>query len=197
MDADNADSRSDVPDTTRLRYGRIASMLSLVVLALFSLISVTLTVRQHPQLSQIDEVSHIDAVLAAPGVVRTGQQLSPETLDIVSCRLVEDLAYPWPACGSSPTVPPADYPIGAGGFTTSDVHPPVYYWLTALGVTIGGWVTDLEPVVIMRLTGAVWLALGACLTWLLARSLGRGAWRRSAQRGCWQQACPRSRCRRS
>ena len=144
------------------------------MLVLFSLLSVAQTVGQHPQLSQIDEASHIDAVLAAPGVVRTGQHLSSETLDIVSCRLVEDVPYQWPPCGSAQPVPAADYPIGAGGFTTADVQPPVYYWLTAAAAAAAGWVTNLDPVVVMRLTGAVWMALGACLTWLLARRLGAG-----------------------
>jgi hypothetical protein len=65
--------------------------------------------------------------------------------------------------------------VGGGGYNTADIHPPIYYDITKLAITLGGFL-PLDPVTLMRLTGAFWLALGACLTWLLARRLGAGRW---------------------
>ena len=61
-----------------------------------------------------------------------------------------------------------------GGYNTADIHPPTYYVLVRLALAVGEAVSDGEPVTIMRMTGGIFLAIGACLTFLLSRRLGAG-----------------------
>ena len=157
------------------RRGRLGSIAGLLVLIVFSFVTVGVTVATHAALSPIDEAAHIDSVFRAPSIVRTGELMLPQTLDEISCRGVADINFTPPPCGVFQAVPPAGYAIGGGGYNTADIHPPIYYDITKLAITAGGWL-PLDPVTLMRLTGAFWLALGACLTWLLARRLGAGRW---------------------
>ena len=155
--------------------GKWVSIASLLVLIAFSMVSVVLTIAHNPKLSQIDEAAHIDSVFRAPGVARTGELMLPETLAEISCRGgLAGMDFVPPACGVYQATPAPGYPVGGGGYNTADIHPPTYYYLTKLAITVGGWVTPFGPVTLMRLTGALWLALASCLTWLLARRLGAG-----------------------
>src|SRR6476646_8903040 len=165
----------DERDRRAARRGRLGSIAGLLVLIIFSFVTVGVTVATHVQLSPIDEAAHIDSVFRAPSIVRTGELMLPQTLDEISCRGVADINFSPPPCGVFQAVPPAGYAIGGGGYNTADIHPPIYYDNTKLAITAGGWL-PLDPVTLMRLTGAFWLALGACLTWLLARRLGAGRW---------------------
>jgi len=159
------------------RLGRLGSIAGLLVLIVFSFVTVGVTVATHAQLSPIDEAAHIDSVFRAPSIVRTGEQMLPQTLDEISCRGVASVVVvDAPLCGVFQAAPPPGYAVGGGGYNTADIHPPIYYDLTKLAMTVGGWVSPSGPVTVMRLTGAFWLALGACLTWLLARRLGAGRW---------------------
>jgi len=174
---DTERSSSEPSDRARraARRGRLGSLTGLLVLIVFSFVTVGATVATHAALSPIDEAAHVDSVFRAPSIVRTGELMLPQTLDEISCRGVADINFTPPPCGVFQAVPPAGYAIGGGGYNTADIHPPIYYDITKLAITAGGWL-PLDPVTLMRLTGAFWLALGACLTWLLARRLGAGRW---------------------
>lgn len=164
------------PDTgAGLNWARLGGVLALVVLALFCIVSVTIRVAHHPRLSPLDEAAHIDSVLQAPQIARSGALMLPETLHEISCRGI-DLDWQPPPCGSEPAVPGPDYAVGAGGYNTADIHPPTYYFITKAAITVGGWFTDDDPVTLMRLTGGLWLALGTCLTWVLGRRMGASGW---------------------
>ena len=165
----------DDPERRAAGRGRLASIAGLLVLIVFSFVTVGVTVATHVQLSPIDEAAHIDSVFRAPSIVRTGELMLPQTLDEISCRGVADIVFSPPPCGVYQAAPPAGYVVGGGGYNTADIHPPIYYDITKLAITLGGFL-PLDPVTLMRLTGAFWLALGACLTWLLARRLGAGRW---------------------
>jgi hypothetical protein len=165
----------DERDRRAARRGRLGSIAGLLVLIIFSFVTVGVTVATHVQLSPIDEAAHIDSVFRAPSIVRTGERMLPQTLDEISCRGVAQIVFTPPPCGVFQAAPPAGYAIGGGGYNTADIHPPIYYDITKLAITLGGFL-PLDPVTLMRLTGAFWLALGACLTWLLARRLGAGRW---------------------
>lgn len=157
--------------------GLAGSILSLLVLIAFSLVTVSVTAVSDRKLSQIDESAHIDSVFRAPDIVRTGEKMLPETLGEISCRGgLEGMDFVPPPCGTYQAEPAEGYPVGGGGYNTADIHPPLYYDITKLAITVAGWFTDADPVTLMRLTGGFWLALGACLTWLLARRLGANRW---------------------
>src|SRR6478752_10099535 len=158
----------DERDRRAARRGRWGSIAGLLVLIVFSVVTVGVTVATHVQLSPIDEAAHIDSVFRAPSVVRTGELMLPRTLDETYCRGVADIVVDPPPCGVYQATPPPGYAVGAGGYNTADIHPPIYYDITKLAITLGGWI-PLDPVTLMRLTGAFSLALAACLTWLLAR----------------------------
>src|SRR6476469_2000490 len=174
---DTERSSSEPSDQARraARRGRLGSLTGLLVLIVFSFVTVGATVATHAALSPIDEAAHVDSVFRAPSIVRTGELMLPQTLDEISCRGVADINFTPPPCGVFQAVPPAGYAIGGGGYNTADIHPPIYYDITKLAITLGGFL-PLDPVTLMRLTGVFWLALGACLTWLLARRLGAGRW---------------------
>jgi hypothetical protein len=165
----------DERDRRPARRGRLGSIAGLLVLIVFSFVTVGVTVARHAALSPIDEAAHIDSVFRAPSIVRTGELMLPQTLDEISCRGVAQIVFTPPPCGVFQAAPPAGYAIGGGGYNTADIHPPIYYDITKLAITLGGFL-PLDPVTLMRLTGVFWLALGACLTWLLARRLGAGRW---------------------
>src|SRR6478672_2765058 len=81
------------------RRDRLGSILGLLVLIVFSFVSVGVTVATHVQLSPIDEAAHIDSVFRAPSIVRTGELMLPQTLDEISCRGVADIVVNSPLCG--------------------------------------------------------------------------------------------------
>lgn len=156
---------------------RWGSVLGLVILVAFCVVAVLLSSTHLRKLSIADEAAHIDSVFLVPDVARTGQKMLPETLDELSCRGgVQGADFVPPPCGSYQPEPYEGYPIGGGGYNTADIHPPTYYFITRVAITVAGWFVDADPVNLMRATGAIWLALGACLTWLLARRLGAGRW---------------------
>src|SRR5664279_2359473 len=59
-------------------WARLGGVLALVVLAVFCIVSVTIRVAHHPKLSQLDEAAHIDSVLQAPQIARSGALMIPE-----------------------------------------------------------------------------------------------------------------------
>src|SRR4051794_31002828 len=87
----STDEGRDVPQSSdqahrAARLGRLGSIAGLLVLIVFSFVTVGVTVATHAQLSPIDEAAHIDSVFRAPSIVRTGELMLPETLDEISCR---------------------------------------------------------------------------------------------------------------
>ncbi len=148
----------------------------MAVLAVASLVLAwTKAIGDRP-LSALDEAAHIDTVWQLPHVVQTGELMLPETLTEIACRGVLQIPdIVMPACGApQPSPPYPGFVIGAGGYNTADIHPPTYYVLVRLALAVGEAVSDGEPVTIMRMTGGIFLAIGACLTFLLSRRLGAG-----------------------
>lgn len=157
---------------------RLMFAIPVIILAAFVVIATAVPAIQVRQLSILDEAAHIDSVFRVPSIDRSGEKFLPETLDQVSCR---GGVQQWPdwhpaGCGLPQESPPADYQIGSGGYNTADIHPPTYYFLTAAISTVGGWFVTADQVTLMRLTGSLYLAIGVCLTWLLARRLGANRW---------------------
>ena len=149
-----------------------------LLLAGFAVVGTALPAVRVRELSILDEAAHIDSVFKVPSVDRSGEKFLPQTLDEVSCRggIAQWPDWQPPPCGVPQGVPPADYRIGSGGYDTADIHPPVYYFATAALAAVGLWFVDADAVTLMRLTGSLYLAVGICLTWLLARRLGANRW---------------------
>lgn len=142
---------------------------------LFALISVTLTYRfmaRHLPLSVVDEFQYIDAVNKAQrwDVVLTGDKTDQYARVLAACRGV---GYGQPSTlvhqgVCAPYVPDSDTFIY--GYTSADIHSPVYFFLT-------GWMSwplqhffHMELITAARLTGAMWLWLGmVALAWMLRR----------------------------
>lgn len=126
----------------------------------------------HTELSRIDEYVYLDAVDKAMDgrVVRQGDLIDEYTLEIASCQGVDQYGLAGSPCGEP--IERELFPY-RGGYTSADIHSPVYYFLTAWSAKA---VLALGPVdsllVAARLTGALWLGLGAVLVVALARALG-------------------------
>lgn len=159
-------------------WHRVLVAMPVLVLALFAVVATAVPAAQDRELSILDEVAHVDSVFKVPSIGRSGEVFRPETLDQVSCRggIAQWPDWEPPPCGIPQGVPPTDYQVGSGGYNTADIHPPVYYFVTAALSTAAGWLVDADPVTLMRLTGSLYLAIGVCLAWLLARRLGANRW---------------------
>ena len=161
--------------------GNVAVLVCVVAVAVGI---VALHIRDHPQLSPIDELQHLDYVLKAPsGGVRIGELYGLEAMGVVACR---GIGWPgWeagtpklPDCGD----PRPDLSLSySDWYNTAYVHTPVYYSATALA---GEAVLRLPGVdsslVAYRLVGAVWLAAGLALVWYALGLVGVGIAGRAA-----------------
>jgi len=162
--------RARLDGLTRLGVTEVA--VAAVVLSGVAVALVDLHVQAYRTLSPVDEYMHLDAVFKAPRPVPAGELLGEEAKRATSCRRIESPFRP-PRCDAA-ELPARGYP--ARGFNTAYIHPPTYYrvahWLA--DVIHGRWGTD--DVDSARLAGAVFLAVGLVLLYLLSRRLGASPW---------------------
>ena len=126
-------------------------------------------------LSPFDEGVHFDYVIEASRgeLVRRGERLGPEAMRVVACRGIDIDGVALPPCDPAKLVPEA---FPGLGFSTADIHPPVYYGITGLvarGLVAAGIAPDMFTAA--RLVGILWLGLGLLLIWYAGRELGVGA----------------------
>ena len=150
---------------------------------------VALQLRDHPSLSPIDELQHLDYALKSPSAgVRVGERLGSDALQTVACRGID-----WPGWEvGSPLLPGCGDPqpeqslAPEGWYNTAYLHTPVYYSATALvGEVVvslggGGGGREQSPVTAYRLVGVLWLAAGLWLLWLALGMVHVGVWHRAA-----------------
>jgi len=179
---------------------RVALAALLVALAVL----VALHVRDHPALSHIDELQHMDYALKSPfHVPRHGDSIGQEAMREAACRGIDyplrlgiDALGDWlhltgergietlnpdsvprahlPPC-ESPELTPGQFPNS--GLNTASPHPPVYYTATA----VGGMVIEAAPGVGSpatgaRLVGMLWLGAAAAVVWHALAGLGASTW---------------------
>ncbi|MCQ3810539.1 MAG: glycosyltransferase family 39 protein [Acidimicrobiia bacterium] len=183
-----------------VHWDRVALAAVLVSVAVL----VGLHVRDHPSLSHIDELQHMDYTLKSPfHVPRHGDTIGTEAMEEAACR---GIAYPlrlsidalndWlhltgergvpllspasvvqvqlPPCGSL-LLAPDQFPNS--GLNTASPHPPVYYTATALGGTVIESAPGVDsPVTGARLVGILWLGAAAIVLWYVLGSLGASIW---------------------
>jgi hypothetical protein len=147
------------------------SRIALLLVILLGAGLVGLHINSYRQLSQYDEAQHVDYVhnLLQGHVVASGDRWLPATTLAVSCRTI-DSPWPYPPCG-----PAADNgQMPNYGLTTEFIQPPLYYVAPAAAVWASAHLlpVELDEIGAMRTTGALWLAAGLILLWLLWRDLG-------------------------
>jgi hypothetical protein len=126
---------------------------------------IALHVHSYQLLSVFDEPQHVDYVnhLLKGDVEISGDRWTPATQGEVACRSID---YPLdyrPPCGGP-------YEVGLFpnyGLTTAFIHTPAYYAGPALAVLTGRAVgLPLDPVTLMRATGALWFGLALLFLWI-------------------------------
>lgn len=145
------------------------------VLALFySLIASFLTLpfmRLHRALSVYDEFQYIDAVDKARrwDVVLSGDKTDQYARVLAACRgagLVPEYTIYQGRCGG----PVADADTFIQGYTSADIHSPLYFFVTSWLSWPIQKLSGVELLTAARLTGVLWLALGMlALAWGLRR----------------------------
>lgn len=176
--------------------------LAAVVVAVAVLVG--LHVRDHPALSHIDELQHMDYTLKSPfHVPRHGDTIGQQAMGEAACRGIDyplrlsiDTLNDWlhltgergvpqlspasivqvqlPPCGSL-LMTPDQFPNS--GLNTASPHPPVYYTATALGGAVIETAPGVDsPVTGARLVGILWLGAAAVVLWYVLGSLGASSW---------------------
>lgn len=165
---------------------------------------VALHVRDHPALSHIDELQHMDYTLKSPfHVPRHGDTIGQEAMEEAACRgidyplrlAIDDLndwlhltgergvAELGPSTVARAQLPPCRSLLLApdefpnSGLNTASAHPPLYYTATALvGEVIEAAPSVDSPVTGARLAGILWLGAAAIVLWYVLGSLGASTW---------------------
>jgi hypothetical protein len=115
-------------------------------------------------LSVLDEPQHIDYVdrILAGEIVRRGDRYRQAALEAAACRGI--LGYEQPPCTPGATYDPRDF--AWGGFNTADIHPPTYYFLTAIPARIG-LLLGADLTTAARLAGGLWLGSALIILWFV------------------------------
>ena len=150
---------------------RLAWGLTTVLLGLVAVVVVVPAATAPGGLSPVDEYVYADAVDKANrgDFSNMGDKVDSYARQVAACRGVIGWQAPTEACG----MPQADASVPLNGFTSADVHPPTYYFLTAAvsKVVRAVGITD-DLLISTRLVGALWLLLGMLALVALARAWG-------------------------
>lgn len=145
-----------------------------VLLSLLAIIVVVPAAIGPGGVSPIDEYDYTDALDKADRgeLSNTGDKVDQYARQVTVCRGLIAINPPAPdACG----LPQSDAAVPRNGFTAADIHPPTYFFLTAVvskAVRAVGLTNDL--LIAGRLVGALWLTLGMLAMVALARAWGAG-----------------------
>ncbi|MGI8608630.1 MAG: hypothetical protein ACR2MY_05285 [Candidatus Dormibacteria bacterium] len=156
--------------------GRRQSLAPLGVLLLLVVAAVSLQMRDHPQMSPIDELVHADYMIkmAHLELPRGGSLVGGEILREDACRRAPEIPdFRAPAC-SAPVLRPRDFVSQAGGYNSAaGLHPPTYYLATGLVARVLVTLTPIHSMVTAgRAVGILWLGGGVLLLWLALAELG-------------------------
>jgi hypothetical protein len=137
-----------------------------LIIASFAMVG-TVTASHTEQFSPFDEWVYYDYVTKIPTqfVVREGEFIGPAALQGMSCN-GDSYGPRGQPCGG-PYNNPAAYP--QGGKTSADLYTPAYFavtWVAAKAIQV---VTHTDLLTAARLSGALWLAAGMWLFWLIMR----------------------------
>lgn len=153
---------------------RLAWGLTSALLALVAIIVVVPAATGPGGVSPVDELWYTDALAKADHgeLTNTGDKVDRYARQVMVCRGVIGVRPPSSAaCGA----PQPDSSLPLDGYTSADIHPPTYFFLTAVAgkaVRAVGLTDDL--LISGRLVGIVWLTLGMLVMIALARAWGAG-----------------------
>jgi hypothetical protein len=151
------------------RSSRLLDVLVIIALAAGAFSLVAISVSRHQALSPVDEYMYIDYASKVPteGFVHQGETIGTTARTYASCLGVQIFG----AVGDCNHLSvDANYPYGAK--TISAVHPPTYFWTVWYGSRVFDALGVHDELDAMRLTSAVYLALGVVGIFILARLLG-------------------------
>lgn len=154
---------------------RLAWGLTTALLALVALIVVVPAATGPGGVSPVDELWYTDALAKADHgeLSNTGDKVGPYARQVMVCRGVIGVRPPSSAACGAPQ-PDASLPLN--GFTSADIHPPTYFFLTAAAAKVVRAVGLTDDLLISgRLVGALWLTLGMLAMVALGRAWG-AAW---------------------
>jgi hypothetical protein len=158
-------------DTWLEAHRRSAWALTAVLTGVVSVIVVVPAAIAPGGLSPVDEYVYVDAVAKADHgeLSNVGDKVDGYARQVMACRGVIGWQEPTETCGMRQV----DATLPLSGFTSADVHPPTYYFLTAAGskVVRALGITD-DLLIAARLVGALWLMLGMLALVALGRAWG-------------------------
>jgi hypothetical protein len=123
------------------------------------------------KLSIYDEIQHIDYALRLVDgdLLVAGDRLTPQGIEILSCRGIDNQGDPGNPCGGPYDVNAA---VG-GGYNTAYIHSPLYYALPGAAAWLGEHLLPgADPVVLMRMTSGLWFLVALAFLWALLGELG-------------------------
>ena len=154
-----------------LRETRLWVVWPIILLVLTSFAYVGVKVPQHAQFSPYDEYVYLDYLDKVPSqlIVHKNEEVGDFARNEISCRGVLNYGSFGEACDRGTHRDDAKYPYG--GLGGADIYSPLYFmvtWTIAQPLTWFG----IDLLDAGRLVGAVWLAAGLVLLYLLMRRLG-------------------------
>jgi len=141
---------------------------------LLPLTLVSLHVKIYRTFSPIDERQHVDYLyrISRGELLGMGEQIGQDALRDEACRGVDWPMFK-PPCHPNEPYNPDIYPDL--GYNSAHIHPPTYYFLTAIAIKTFDVVGIAENFVSAgRAAGGLWLALALVFFWHVGASLGIG-----------------------
>lgn len=151
--------------TLRLINRNRLDIFAIAALFTISIVVALITIRRVYPISPIDEITHIDYVwrLMHGEIPHKGDQMTPYSLEVWSCRGQTNLEKVMPACGTSD---PSAYPQPEN---YNAWQPPLFFLAVALMTKVGTYLTALDTVVLMRVSCALLASTGVCALFLVMR----------------------------
>jgi hypothetical protein len=152
---------------------RLAWLLTGLLFALVAVVVVVPAATGPGGVSPLDEFWYADALDKADRgeLSNTGDKVDGYARQVMSCRGVIGVTPPSGACGA----PQLDAALPLSGYTAADIHPPTYFFATAIASKVVRAVGLTDDLLIAgRLVGVMWLALGMLAVVALGRAWGAG-----------------------
>jgi hypothetical protein len=151
---------------------RRVDWLAVAVIAVVSIVAVSLFTQAYPTFSPIDELQHLDYAVKAGNfeLVADGDQMGQTALHAFSCVGVDSPGYLVHGPCEAPFLEPYHFPDH--GYNTAALQLPVYYTITGVVGRALDAASPLGVLTAMRVTGALWLTLALALTWAIGAELG-------------------------
>lgn len=165
-DGSTASKERTLHESVKASYRRWVPILILVLAALG--MSITVTANHSSALSPSDEWVYIDYLYKFPdqGVVRQGEVIGQESLDLMACTGVREYGPMGPPCGG-PYDEPSLFPYE--GLTSAYGYTPLYFAPTWAVAKVVSLVPGVDFLTAARYSGTVWLVLTTVILYFLLR----------------------------